>query len=783
MPLSGLRVLDLAGATAPLCGQTLALLGASVVLAGDEAEAPTADPLPWLAYNIGKQRLTGGEQIEQLAALADVLIAGPGAAVPDGLAQANPALVWLQVSPYGMEGPRSGWQTAELIAQAAGGLLNGSRQLGLPPAKIAIPIAACAAGIQGTVAVLLALRRRRETGAGAFIDLSLQEAITSLVYTQHIAAFVERQTGRPVAQPARPGQQRRALWECQDGYVVWNLWTGPGWGRKNLPFVEWMNEEGTGQEMRDVPWEALSLHNLDPEQMAAWQTTSGEFFRRFPKRRLAEEAVKRRILLYPQNTMSEIAADKQLEERGAFVDVELLDGRTARPVGRPFRTTAYDARLVGRAEDAHLTADAVLGRWRNAATEDAADGRKDGGTGLPLNGVRVLDFSWLVAGPVTTKLLGFFGADVVKIESRKRPDATRMTGPYPRGKPSMNGSAHFASVNAGKRSIGLDISHPDANDLLLRLGAVADIVAENFTPGTLERHGLGYEAFRAVKPHIIMISLSLQGATGYRATQPGIGSHIQALSGLDDLTGFPEAPPAGAGTLLPDFIGPWFSATALLAALEHRRRTGEGQYLDVSQLETLMMFMQPELLRAQLTGQAPKRQGNRVPDASPHGVYPVRDDKWLALAAQTDAQWQALWELLSPDVRSRFARDRGLPERLAESDALDEAIAFWTREQDGERLAEQLQARGIPAYVVNTGPMMLDDPQLAARNHFRFPVFGTLGETLVDSPPLRIDRIEPRIAAAPLYAESTSNVLHDWLGLGEDDVADLLASGVVTMDA
>jgi benzylsuccinate CoA-transferase BbsF subunit len=394
----------------------------------------------------------------------------------------------------------------------------------------------------------------------------------------------------------------------------------------------------------------------------------------------------------------------------------------------------------------------------------------------------VLDFGWLVVSPLTTKSLAIFGADVVKLEFRGRPDALRMTGPYPNGRPSMDGSAPFVSINASKRSLGIDLNHPDAHALILRMACEADIICENFAPGTAARLGYDYETFRAIKPDVIMLSLSMQGQTGPRATQPGLGNHLQAMSGLDHVTGFPDGSPQGPNQVLPDFIGPGIALSSLLAALEHRRLTGEGQYIDISQLEAMMLYMQPTLIEHAVTGASPQRRGNISLTAAPHGVYPVQgEDRWIAIVVGSDAEWGRLHELLPKQARESLPADLPTHERLARRSELDAELARWSADWEGDALASALQERDIPAYIVCDGRDLLVDPQLAFREHYRFPEHGKLGPSLVDAPPFRISGLEPRLDAGPLYARDGVAVLEDWLGIDSDALSDLLASGAIAL--
>ena len=401
---------------------------------------------------------------------------------------------------------------------------------------------------------------------------------------------------------------------------------------------------------------------------------------------------------------------------------------------------------------------------------------------LPFAGLRVLDFGWAIVSPLTTRMLSIFGADVVKVEFRGRPDALRMTGPYAQGHPSMDGSSVFVSVNASKRSLGIDINHPQGRELLYRMAGQADVVCENFTPGTAARLGYGYEKFRAIREDIIMLSLSMQGQTGPRADQPGLGNHLQAMSGVDFVTGFPDGEPHGPNQVLPDFIGPWMAFAALTCALEHRRQTGQGQYLDIAQFESIMLYLQPALIEYGVTGASPQRRGNSSPRHAPHGVYPGQgEERWIAIAITSDAEWQALHRLLPAALRKRFDIDLATPERLSRTAELDAALGGWTAEHEPRKLAEALQARGVRAHLVCDGQDMLDDPQLAFRQHYFTREHAKLGESLMVANSFRITSATPRFEAGPRYGSDSVEVLEDWLQVDADELADLMAAEAIVM--
>ncbi len=796
LPLTGIRVLDLSGETAPICGQMLTLFGADVVLA---ERAPSRDrraDFAWLAANAGKRSLaldTAGSAavLAELCRVADVVVDGdPNNPLEFDPRAASPSLIHVTVSPFGLAGPHADWLDTELIAQAAGGLLFLSGEADRPPARIGIPLATGMAGAQAACAVLIALAQRHRTGAGAHIDVSRQESVACLLYLTEYMARIEKRPGRRGEVPLTVSGRklaRKTFWRCADGYLTWNLWTGPGMGRKNEPIFEWMRDEGVPEaaQLLDMPWEKMGGDDLTVELIEHVNRVAGDFFARRTKRQLDRQALERRILLFVVQSLEEVANSEQLLARRAFDSFELPGGQPVRIVSRPARSTAYPIKVAGRAPAWGADTQAVRTQWLAHIPTPATASPTPSGTAsesLPFAGIRVLDFGWAIVSPLTTRMLSIFGADVVKLEFRGRPDALRMTGPYPQGHPSMDGSSVFVSVNAGKRSLGIDINHPQGRALLYRMAGRADVVCENFTPGTAARLGYGYEKFRAIREDIIMLSLSMQGQTGPRADQPGLGNHLQAMSGLDFVTGYADGKPHGPNQVLPDFIGPWMAIAALTCALEHRQRTGQGQYLDISQFESIMLYLQPALIEYGVTGASPVRHGNSSPSHAPHGVYPgLGDERWIAIAVIGDGEWRALHKLLPEVLRKRFSADLPTPERLARATELDAAIASWTAGHDPNQLAHRLQAHGVRAHLVCDGQDMLDDAQLTFRQHYFTREHTKLGESLMVANSFRISSAKPHFAAGPRYASDSVQVLEDWLQVEADELADLLAIGAIVM--
>ncbi|MBT2522607.1 CaiB/BaiF CoA-transferase family protein [Arthrobacter sp. ISL-28] len=403
-------------------------------------------------------------------------------------------------------------------------------------------------------------------------------------------------------------------------------------------------------------------------------------------------------------------------------------------------------------------------------------------TGLPLEGIRVADFTWVGAGPFLTKPLADHGADVIKIESKTRTDPIRSMAPFRDGQSGINRSGYFANRNSSKRSICLDLKHPDGKRLALELIAKSDVVANNYTPGTMERLGLGYEAVRRLRPDIIYLDMPMQGNSGPHCDYRGYGLTIAAASGLFGLSGYPDRLPVGTGTNYPDHVpNPLHGAIAVLAALRNRRRTGQGEHIELAQLESTVNTIGPALLAAS-AGQQTERAANDDPVAAPHGVYRCAgEDKWCAIAVFTDAQWDALTLALgAPAWASRpdLASPEGRRNARRELDVLmNSATQTW----DADRLAATLTTEGVPASAVLDADALLNhDPQLRDRNHWIRLDHPVMGPSIYDGIPYQLSRTPGRLRGpAPLLGADTREVCQDLLGMDPETFDSLNQQGVV----
>jgi benzylsuccinate CoA-transferase BbsF subunit len=401
---------------------------------------------------------------------------------------------------------------------------------------------------------------------------------------------------------------------------------------------------------------------------------------------------------------------------------------------------------------------------------------------LPLEGVRVADFTWIGAGSYTTKLLADFGADVIKVESSKAIDPVRATGPFKDGKPGVNRSGYFADRNTSKRAMTLNLKNPKARELARKLIAGSDIVANNFAPGTMEGFGLGYADVTVFKSDIIYISMSMQGASGPDAGYVGFGLTIGALCGMQYLAGPPDREPAGTGTNYPDHVpNPTHGAFAVLAALRHKRRTGQGQFIDFAQTEPTIALLGPELIDYTVNGRIAERRGNDNRNAAPRGAYPCKGkDRWIAISVYTDEQWRALVEVLAAEHALGAAQWRTSAGRYAERRQLDALMGTLTVNREAEQLMHALQARGVPAGVVQNAQDLIDhDPQLAHRGHWVRLPHKEMGTTIYNAPPFHLSRTPADLRrAAPLLGEHTEEICTQLLGVDAADLATLRAEGV-----
>ncbi|MBI2858840.1 MAG: CoA transferase [Chloroflexi bacterium] len=398
-----------------------------------------------------------------------------------------------------------------------------------------------------------------------------------------------------------------------------------------------------------------------------------------------------------------------------------------------------------------------------------------------LDGIRILDFTWVLAGPATTRYFADYGAEVIKIESHVHPDFIRTTPPYNEGKPGLNRSAYWANYNGNKYGMSIDLDHPKGIELVKRLVPHVDIVAENFKPGTMAKWGLGYEDFAKLNPDIIMASLSLFGQTGPFSNRFGVGTFAEGMSGILNLIGWPDRIPSFFLQIIGDGLLPFFSVSALVAALEHRDETGEGQWLDLNQLDVCAYIMGPLLLDWATNGREPTRCGNRSAGSAPHAVYPCAgEDKWCAISVLLDEEWDNLRAAMGDPDWARDTKFATFASRKANEEELDRLMGSWTAGFSPDDLMNRLQAAGVPAGAVLTGKGIYCDPQLTHRgvvSYAEHPEFGRLGYY---GTPYKLSATPSELRMpAPSLGEHTERICSQILKMSNEEFVQLVNEGVL----
>ena len=396
-----------------------------------------------------------------------------------------------------------------------------------------------------------------------------------------------------------------------------------------------------------------------------------------------------------------------------------------------------------------------------------------------LNQLRVLDFTWGLAGPLVTKYLADYGATVVRVESAVRPCGTRVSPPFKEGIPGVDRAGYFAFFNANKYSLSLDLNHAKAQLIVRRLAKWADVIVESYSPGTMEKWGLGYEALRTIRPDVVMLRTSSQGQDGPHSTFSAFGIPLAGLAGFSHLTGWSDRDCLPLPSAYSDLISPRFAAAALLASLDYRRRTGEGQWIDCSQLEANLHFLAPAILDYTFNGREARRMGNSHLAACPHGAYRCRGhDRWCAIAVMNDEQWHALCLLCDPEWRAD-PRFRTLFRRKKHEVELNRVLEEWTLKLPPEDVVAHLQQSGIPASVIQNAADLCEDPQLKDEGHFLFMYHPTLGRYPHLAQPSELSRSPARGRwPSPCLGQDTVHVCTRMLGMPDAEFLELYHSGV-----
>jgi crotonobetainyl-CoA:carnitine CoA-transferase CaiB-like acyl-CoA transferase len=670
------------------------------------------------------------------------------------LAARFPGLVVTSITPFGLSGPHARWQGTNLTVVSAGGWA--SITPGNSPLSDEPPLAAFGqqaefqAAVHAAVASLGALHARRRDGRGQLVEVSGQECIAAAL---ELALVTYTYTGRVASRLGIRTSAPMGIMRCKDG-LIFVMTTDPH------------------------QWDAL-VHVMGDPEWASWEIFSDRFKRgehhdaltplieEWLSERTVQEvfdlAAQARLPFAPVSTIADIVHSPHLKQRGYFVALRHPVAGEITVPGAPYLLSetpwapggGRDGRVqvtgdsggegagnspVGALREAPVAAQPQAAAVRTDEDLATAGAASPGGevaplqparasqspapfalrpvpSQLPLAGLRVVDMSWMWAGPYCTLQLAHLGAEVIRIESQHRPCMNRRVPPYAGDQPGLNRGGSFNQWNQGKGSVLLDLKKPEAVQLARELVATADVFVENYAVGVVDRLGLGWDVLSQINPGLVMASLSGYGVSGPYKDRVAFGTPLTMISGLGQLTGYIGHGPAEVGISYGDPNGGLHAAFAILAALWKRRETGRGQYIDVSQWEALLSILPEGILPYTMCGEQPARRGNRDEWLAPHGIFRAAgEDRWVSIVVRNDAEWTRLAPLLGEAAADpRFATRAG---RKAHEDELEAIVTAWTRERDAWAITEQLQALGIPAAPVMDMRDVAEDPHLNQRGFY-----------------------------------------------------------------
>ncbi len=785
--LGSYRVIDVTGEQGEFAGFMLASFGADVVLG--EPPGGRERNVRFDAYNRGKRSLivSSPEELAALASSADVIIddrSMPFVVDLDALREANPALITVSITPFGSDGPKADWLATDLTLVASSGQMAATGDTDRAPVRISVPQTWCHAGAQAAVGTMVALAERANSGLGQHVDVSAQQAAAESA----LPAILHAPAGLPPVKRVAGGalfgdQLLKWVYRCADGWSIVTLAFGEMIGPMVARFMAWMYEEGFCDEAtRDKDYIDLGLHLAEGTEPLSELARIIELIERFvetkTKAELLEKGLADGLLLAPVTNLADVLASPQLQARNFWREV--AGERVPGPMVLCSKSPLPDLAAAPGLDEhrAELAAEATSPTRPDAAPATAAPvGGAVDVTRLPLEGVKICDLAWVAAAPLTTKILAHWGATVVRIESVNRPCLLRQALGFRDDVPDQEGAITWHSVNANKMALALDLSKPEAREVVKDLVGWADVVLESFTPGTMAGWGLGYDDLVGINPEVIMASSCVMGQLGPYRNFAGFGNMSASVAGFFDITGWPDRLPAGPYMAYTDYTSPRFTAAAILAALDHRRRTGQGQYLDFSQMEAATHFLTPALLEYQRSGEMITRMGNADLVYCPHAVYPTDgDDNWIAIVCENDKQWSAL----ATEMRRSDLAELGLEERRERQAELDELISAWTSPQIGAGLQIRLQARGVAAHQVQNSGECFTDPQLVHRRHFQWAPHPEAVSVPIDAMPYTLSRSSGEFRwAGPTYGQHSMEVLEDILGYDGERVAELAIAEVL----
>ena len=798
-PFAGFRVIELAeGVAGPYCGKLLADLGADVIkveppagdrtrraTGGDPAKAldPEGSPL-FLYCNTSKRGIVLDLDDDGDRELFGALLGDAAVLITDRQppVEAPDDLIVAAVTPYGLAGPRAAAPAGELTLTHGGGLVNQmpvrSRDVDRAPVTLGGHQAGYHAGLVAALAVASLLYGRRRGGDGARVDVSIQDVMVSMVAPLLASARYHETTWSRV--PDRPPAMGRL--RTSDGYVILNAFDDHHF----VLFRELMGNPSwcAGDEWKDMAYRSHHLMEIAP-QVDAWALEQ-------KRDDLYHRAARLGIPVGPIHDAADVMAYEQYAARDYFTLVDHPSTGPKRYAGWPYRMGASKPRVSRPAplldEHAAEIRSELNGNAAGARTSITSSGGETAaaaaGPALPLDGIRVAEFAWVWAGPYAGVLLSTLGAEVIKVEGPKRLDLTRRSVVWPRAeeaplKIGPDAGMAFNTMNLNKRSLALDLSQAEGRELALRLAAECDVIYDNMRPGAMVKLGLDYENLREANPDLIVASSSGRGHGGPETEYLGYAMVHQGVAGGAYISGYPDDHPTHSGGDV-DLMNAITLAFSIVAALHHRERSGEGQFIDYSQCEGVSSILGEVLLEYEMTGKIPERAGNAHRSSAPHSVYRCWGiDRWLAIEVHSDEEFGRLAATMG---RSELAEDplfATAAARKRNEAELDRIVGDWTRERDRDWLTRELLGAGVAAAPSRDARDLYADSHLRARGSFATVEHPEWGDLELVGPPFRIEGRDLSPRRAPLLGEHTDAILGGLLGFSEEELADYRRRGVV----
>ena len=800
--LAGVKVVELARMiSGPYCGKLLADMGADVIKIeppeGDPARRtgpfPNDEPHPersglFLYNNTSKRGIVldlespdGIQSLKKLIQWADILIDNISPTYLsqknldwENLRKLNSKLIYTAIHPYGRTGPRADKPGDELTLIHAGGLgftLPGrQKDVSRAPVKLGGSQVGYWGAATAALATMAAVIGRRETGHGQLIDVSLQEVMVAMMQVNITSTRYLNGNWIGNRVPLSPPAMGRMT--VKDGYVL--LTAGDDHHfvalRKLMGNPDWI----AGEKWESRVFRADNLRKIG-KYINEWMITQ-------EKNAIHHKAGKMGIPIAPINTVEDVMKSEQYLNRGYFVEVDHPEAGNYKYPGWPYIMTASPPRVSRPAPLLGEHTREVLGDTVIMGNSSPPVSQKE--KKLPLEGIRVLEFCQMWAGPYATSLLGSLGAEVIRIENPRRLDAMRRgvmkkidQSEFHIVPPNQN--IGFSCLNMNKKCVAIDVSEPEGMDLVKRLVAVSDIVFDNLRAGAMEKAGMGYDALKAMKSDIIAVSSSGRGRQEPERDYRGYAMMHQSIGGGAYLTGYPDDAPVSSGGDV-DLINAIAVAQVMLTAVYHHRQTGEGQFIDYSQSEFITSALGEYFLEFQMSGRIPERRGNAHPIYAPHNVYKAYGlDRWVVLEVHSDEEFAVLARTIErPDLIDdpRFA---AMAARKANEAELDRIIEAWTSELERDYVEEIWLEAGLTATISRSGRDLYQDEQLRARNMFVTIRHPEMEEMEMVRAPWIMPGGERPFVRAPLLGEHNEEVLKNLLGLMDTEVADLVKKKIL----